>query len=156
MATETTSKEAAKVPAKAAADQAERAAIAQLSAFFTKWEQRVTILDEILKEAKSLRHEVVTLLNARDMLDRRNKDAAIELERVEREARTRLSTIEQGHRTLVDDLSKKQIALDNLKAELDKREAATAAARHEAELIKHAYEQKLSALSAASPKAKGA
>lgn len=123
-----------------------REAIAHVSAFYQKYEKKLSIIEDFLKDAKALRHEVVVLLNARDMLDVLNKQAAIEREKVEHEAQTRLSTVEQGHQALIDRLSKKEIELDSKMADIEKREVAAQNARREAELLKSAYDQKMVAL----------
>ena len=132
-------------------DAAEREAIAQVSAFYQKWNGRLGWLKELLSDADSLKHSVITLLNARDMLERLNKQAAIERERVENEAKVRLSAMDKGHRALVEDLNKKQMAADNAMAEAEKMKEAAAAARHEGELLRVAYEKKMAELAAVTP-----
>ena len=123
-----------------------RESLAKLTKFFQQYEGRVGLLSDFLRDAKTLRHELITMLNARDNYDRQVKTAEINLERINREASTRLSKLEQGNRAIIERLTKKEIELDAIKAELAKKEVAISTARQEAELARDSYERKLAGL----------
>lgn len=127
-------------------------AIAHVSAFMQKWEGRVGLLGDFLNDLKGLRYDVVTLRNQREALERQNKDALIELEKVKREAATRLQSIEMGNRALVERLTSKEIELDRIKSECAKREAKADQARLDYEMAKSALDQKMAAVSEVAPR----
>lgn len=127
-------------------------AFARVSLFFQKWEKKVSLLDEILKDVKGLRYEIVTLQNHRDSLEVLNREAQAKLEKVRSEAATRLQNVEQGNRAIVDRLTKKEIDLDAARAKLAQMEDASSRARAEAEQTKAAYELLLAEAKAGKPK----
>lgn len=131
-----------------------REAMAHLGAFFLKHEKKVGVLEEVLKDLKELRYDITTILNAKSKYEHLNRLAAIELEKAEREARTRLSGVEKGHQTLVDELTKKQIAYENKLAEVEKREAIATERIQTAELKASAYDRKLAELTTVAAPAK--
>lgn len=128
-----------------------RELLAQVSKFYKDYEGLGRIIDRFRSDYLGLRANIVHLLNAQENLGRMNKDAEIKLLKVEQEAQTRLQTIEQGHRAIIDRVSKKEVELDGLKSELERREAKVSNLKMEAELLKAEYEKRLAALSSTNP-----
>lgn len=125
-----------------------REVLAKAEKFYQRYATLGKTLDIFTAEYRSLKAEIVHLLNEKDALRRLNMDAALQLSKTEREAQTRLQTVEQGHRALIDNLSKKQIELENKLAEVEKRENHAAAERHKYELLNDEVNRRLAGLTA--------
>ena len=135
----------AKAVAVAPADDI-RDILARATKFYQRWEGVGKTVDNFIGELRGLRADVVHLLNAKESIDRLVKEAEIKLASAERDARTRLASVEQGHRSLVDKLSKREIELSNKMAEIEKRDLSVTEARNRYELLKEEYERKMESL----------
>ena len=131
-----------------------RDVLARVSKFFQKHEARANGLTEAINDLRALSKDVVQLLNAQESLDRRKRDAELDLARVEKEAKTRLQSIEQSHSAILDRVSKKEIEIDGKLSDLAKREDKAAAVRRDAEVLKDHYEKKLAGITEVSKRGK--
>ncbi len=132
-----------------------RELLAKSNRFFQKYGAFGKFLEEFQVEFKQLRFDIVQLLNDKDALEKKNRDAEIRLSSAEEEAKRRLANVEQGHRALVERLSKKEVEIDNMKADLAKREAHLRDERKNLELLKSEYERKLNGLARVEPAVAG-
>lgn len=115
-------------------------ALIKVSVFFKKWEGKVSLFDEILKDLKGLRYELVTLQNQKESLEVQNRDAQAKLDRARAEATTRLQNTEQSNRAIMERITKKEVDLDAAVSQLKQREENSNRVRIEAEQTKAAYE----------------
>lgn len=137
------------------ADAEVREVLARMRPLYKEFAAVSSLVTKLGADLRSFDTDLTILLNAQESLDRRRKDAETDLAKVEREAKTRLQNIEHGHRTLTDNLTRKELEAQAKMAEAEKMERASLAARNEYELLKDSYERKLAELTAAHPKAKG-
>lgn len=96
--------------------------------------------------------QLVTLLNWEEGYTRRAKAMETELANSERAAKQRLSTIEHGHKTLIDDLSRKQLEADKAKADAEALNRRLLEERAELVSLKDHYERKLAEINEVAPK----
>lgn len=97
---------------------------------------------------------LVMLMNAERNFERRMKEAEARLADAERQARERLATMEHGHRTLLEDLNRKQLEADKVKTEAEATMRKGLAQMAEAVELRHMYERKISEVNSVSPKKK--
>lgn len=104
-------------------------------------------LDKFMEDFKTqMKSDMVYLLNEKESLARANHEAAIKIAGIEREAATRMQSVESGHRALVESLTKREIEVGNMKADLEKRELAVNAERHKYELLNEDLSRKIAGL----------
>src|SRR3990167_892423 len=128
-----------------------REVLARATKFWQRYAELSKQAESFFSDLRGLRSDVVQLLNAQENMGRLVKEAEIRLAKTEREAQTRLSGMEMGHRALIERITKKEVDLDNRTSEAAKRENAVVAERHKYELLKEEYERKLSNLSKVEP-----
>lgn len=129
-----------------------RAIVNTLHPIYKQFQAAIVPLEGLAKSLRSWETNLHILLNAQDQMERRLKDAEARLALTEQQAKTRLMSIEQNSRTLSDRLMQKESQLDTMTAEVEKQKLENARIRHEAEVLRNHYEQKLKGLSEVTPK----
>jgi hypothetical protein len=111
-------------------------------------------VEAVAAKLRTFETDLTILCNAQESLERRRRDADAAIVQAEKAAKDRLMVMEHGHRTLVDNLSRKQIEADKAKADAEALMRKADEARAEADLIREHYEKKLSEITAAHPSKK--
>lgn len=126
--------------------------LAQLRPLYRELSGMAAAASSLGPKLRAFETHLCTLLNWEEGYSRRMKAMEAELSRTEQAARTRLSTIEHGHKTLIDDLSRKQIEADKAKADAVALERKLIEERGNLALLRDEYQRKIAELNAAHPK----
>lgn len=127
-------------------EQAVQEFVAKYAPLFKRAEALAPMLSEFVREFGTFRTDCISAINHKENLSRLNREAELKVAKAEKEAQIRLQNVEQGHRAIIDRVTKKEVECEALKAELLKQQAALASARADAEALKAQREAELEKL----------
>lgn len=98
-------------------ESAIRDAIARTDKSFRALESARAILADF--DWKAMRSDIVLLLNSRESLTKMKKIAEIGIAAAEREAQSRLASVDSGHRAMLERLELREISVSRKEAEVE-------------------------------------
>lgn len=120
---------------------------ARVNKFYKEFSPAVKAMVKLMERLDSeIRYDVVSLTNIQNSMRAKNRDLEILIARNEREAQSRLATVDMGHRALTDRLRKAEQELSAKTAELEKEREFASRERHNYELRREEYDRKLAGL----------
>lgn len=129
--------------------------LAQMRPLYQDFTRIKAFVDAFAPKLRGFETHICTLLNWEEGYQRRVKAAEGNIAQMEQAAKTRIATMEHGHRTLVDDLSRKQLEADRVKADYESLKRTVIEERAQLAALKDHYERLIGQVNA-TPAAKKA
>ena len=109
------------------------AVIAEASKFIKEYTTVAAVLAKMLKNMSDWRQEAIRLENHKQAMRRFIQEGELRLADLERQGQSRLASLNDGHKAIIERLTQKENAVDTKSALLDKRE-------HELQVLRAKYE----------------
>lgn len=128
--------------------------LAEMRPLYREFQDLSARLGAFWPKLRAFETKLTTLLNFEEGYSRRAKEMEARLAQSEKAAKTRLTTIEHGHKTLIDDLSRKQIEADRVKADAEALQRKLLDERANLAALKDHYEREIAAINSTGRKGK--